>query len=222
MKRYVRNSSTKAVEKALVRRLCEADAAEILRVSESVTEQKRRLYANTACPQSELLNQCEVYGLFADSRLVGVGSIRKASSPQDAADLDAISCDADAYILGDTLVHADYEQNGIERELAEVCARRALYDRGASALLAFAAPADFERVCELLRVYGFRIKALRLTSRGKLYYFLLNKRGDMRLYSTFEKFQKEDTYSISKAFCENFEGIAAYSTNNTDYFWLAR
>lgn len=217
MKPYVKNNATNEVCKTEVRRLCENDIDELIRVQE--------LAAGSLCDASlyvmseredflRIIKHGEITGLFAKGELCGAAGLRLCEGA-DGEDMGEAALDF-------VFVAPNYRKNGIARELIKICVRRAFDKYSSADVTATVSPKNLPSLLSFMSINGFRICALRQKYGCKLRYILRAEKYSKKLYTVYERFEICDIYGISKMLAAGYEGIAVFKDEKKIYIWLAK
>lgn len=226
MKPYVKNRRTGVVQKAETRRLTEADLSEVLRVQKNSVGSLSDESVYVESDRSDFLNilsHGEMHGLFVGGELCGVASFLLPLDAELARDIgieDDLLCRA--FVLDSCFVAADYQNNGIDRELIRICQKRATEKYDALYLLATVSPKNIPSILAFMSINGFRVRALKQKYGCKLRYILCCEYHSKKLYTVYERLEITDVFGISMRLSEGYDGIATFTSEKKIYIWLAK
>ena len=229
MKPYIKNNVTAQVEKTVTRRLAHGDLDELMRLQETVlavlADKSLYIPLRRADFEQFLDGSGEIHGIFTRDTLCGVCSVFMPGNGAENLGRDIGISDSElpvCAILAGIMVAPEYRQNGIARELINICIRRAAEMLGARYVLAAVSPKDTAGMLSFMSIHKMRLKALKQKYGCKLRYILCYQHDDRRLYTVYDRYALGDVYSISKALADGYEGIATFRNEDGTYIWLSK
>lgn len=229
MKSYIKNNVTNQVEKAVTRCLTSGDLDELMRLQETICAALTDKSLYIPSPRTgfeQLINGAgEIHGIFTRDTLCGVCSLFMPGDTEENLGRDIGIMDSELSVcamLTGIMVAPEYRQNGIARELINLCIRRAVDVMGARYVIATVSPKDTAGILSIMSLNKVRLKALKQKYGCKLRYIICYQQDDKRLYTVYNRYSLGDVYSISKALADGYEGIATFRNDDGTYIWLAK
>ncbi len=216
MKPFVKNNDTGEVLPIVTRPLSVSELGALASLLSSAGEEDALSRAQ------DMMRESEVMGVFACGELCAVCSVSARGGANLArksgmSDTTAEGCAE----LGDITVHPSYLGNGLEREVVATAASRA-WDGGSRFVLTSVRPSERSLLTALMTIGGMRVRCQARLRGAHLYYILCAAKSDRRLFTEYNRFSLDDTYGITQAFEDGYEGISTFVSDEGEFLWLAK